>query len=161
MQLAMIPVSLMILCMATNSIDMPKVYCVELFAGVAAFAGGFTSGGFGALTFDRKHGSEQDINSWDGWLLVLNFIMNVPPGGLIWLGTVCSTWIVTSRGSTGRSASCVLGSQKYWTVTEANKMAARSALVAFIACIRGVGFVLEQPQTSLMMEMPCWKFLAK
>ena len=159
LHLCAIPVTLLLLCMGARAVDCPQCYCIELFAGVAAIARAFIAQGFFALTFDKDHSQDQDMNTWSGFMIVLAWALRAEPGGIIWMGTVCSTWVVTSRGSTGRSQSCVLGAQRHWTVSEANKMAARSALVAYICAVRGVGFILEQPQTSLMVDMPCFRFL--
>ena len=44
---------------------------------------------------------DRDMNSPSGFITALLFTLAVETGGLVWLGTVCSSWIFLSRGSTG------------------------------------------------------------
>ena len=158
-----LPTLLMFLCFVANSVEAPRVMCIEYFAGVGMIAQGFIDQGFAALTYDNFHKGTlsdptQDLNSNEGFIAALCWLLHMEPGGLVWLGTVCSSWILMAMGSTGRSISCVLGSQRLSGVQQANMMAIRSAMLALICYVRGTAF-FEQPATSLMLELPCWKFI--
>ena len=166
-QLLQLPPVLMMMCVIANAVEAPSVLCVEYFAGVGAIAQGFVDAGFAALTYDKFHlepddaDAQQDLNNRSGWMTALCCVMNLDPGGLCWLGTVCSSWVVVSRGSTGRSPAFVLGDQRHFTVQQANIMAIRSALLCMICYVRGIAFILEQPSSSLMLDLPAWRWIER
>ena len=166
-QLLQLPTVLMMMCVIANAVEAPSVLCVKYFAGVGAIAQGFVDAGFAALTYDKFHlgpadeDAQQDLNDRSGWMTALCWIMNLDPGGLCWLGTVCSSWVVVSRGSTGRSPAFVLGDQRHPSVQQANAMATRSALLCMICYVRGIAFILEQPSSSLMLDLPAWRWIER
>ena len=66
-----------------------------------------------------------------------------------------------SRGTTKRSACNVLGDTSVRCVAEGNCMAARCALLCFLALARGIWVVMEQPRGSLLEHHPSMQLLFK
>ena len=72
-------------------------------------------------------------NSWVTWLVeisppraaIVAILRGDPSGFIHWLGVQCSTWVSTSRGSTGRSAANPHGLLESDCVSFANLMACR------------------------------------
>ena len=60
----------------------------------------------------------------------------------------------------GRSRSDPLGTQTYPAVFISNMMVARSGILLAMAWLRSFGFVLEQPQSSMISEHPALRFFA-
>lgn len=71
-----------------------KVWCVELFAGVARIKGAFTAHGWGAVALDITRRPRKDnLLTCVGWLSAVVAVLRLEPGGLLWCGTPCSTWV--------------------------------------------------------------------
>ena len=76
------------------------------------------------------------------WLLVV--------GGFSWHGVVCSTWIVLSRASTGRSDVRPLGNRSQNCVAQGNLMVSRATLMIRLGLSKYCDFAIEQPDSSLL-----------
>lgn len=77
-----------------------------------------------------------------------------PVTGLQTFATVCSTWVWICRSSTLRSPQNPLGNTSSPAVAEANAMVSRMALLICFLSARFIGWVLEQPASSLMIRHP-------
>ena len=73
------------------------------------------------------------------------FSMNAP---------VCSSWVFMSRGTTKREIFNPLGDTSCLSVRVGNAMVARAVLLLHLYEARGMFWVLEQPQNSLLEEHP-------
>ena len=164
--LLQLPVVLIMLLIAVQG--QPKllnISCIEFFAGVGNVAGAFQKEDLMSLAYDRFHDASgrpddaQDLCSDRGFMTALTWLWSLKLGHLAWLGTVCSTWVLMSRGSTGRSPSAPLGNTLFESVANANMMVARSALLIALCYIKNVAWCLEQPSSSLMEMHPCMEFL--
>ena len=75
------------------------------------------------------------------------------------LGTVCTSFVFINSGTHRRSRLRPLGRQDLTHVALGNILASRSSLLAWLAWGMGAFFVLEQPRSSLMVEIPSWQAL--
>ena len=75
------------------------------------------------------------------------------------LGTVCTSFVFMNSGTHRRSRLLPLGRQDLAHVVLGNILASRSSLLAWLAWGMGGLFVLEQPRSSLMVELPSWQAL--
>ena len=78
---------------------------IEYFSGQQAVTKGCSWLGLRAVPYDvindRRY---QDLNGVWGFIAALQLLRMLLPGhGLVWLGTVCSTWVFMSRNSTMRT----------------------------------------------------------
>ena len=107
-----LPTTLMILFVVLErtrwQTGMPSLAGAEFFAGAGHVAAAFSKRGLDYLTFE-KYDSEcktedlQDITEAIGFNTALLWTWCIGQHGLIWLGTVCSSWVFLSRGATGRN----------------------------------------------------------
>lgn len=134
---------------------------LELFCGVAAITRAFNAAGLPATGYDYlKDPYMNDINSPAGFICALTMLLTLhPTDGLLWLATVCSTWVWMSRGSTMRSLEFPLGMPCHSTAG-ANQMVARCGLLIMLCMAFGCAWILEQPATSLMVMHPVMVWLA-
>ncbi|CAE7688818.1 unnamed protein product [Symbiodinium necroappetens] len=100
-----------------------------------------TSGGFGAFLTATMRGDRK------GWLH--------------WLGVHCSSFVMTSRGSTGRSMANPEGCSDIPAVESANKMAARVALLLLATSAFLGTWVVEQPKSSLLFQLSPLQFVCE
>ena len=77
-----------------------------------------------------------------------------PGHGLVWLGTVCSTWVFMSRNSTMRTSTNPRGDLRRRSVLKGHRQASRSAAIIAFCFARRAGFVLEQPGSSILWRHP-------
>ena len=134
-----------------------ELSCAEFFCGAAMVAAAFEVRGFPSLGLDIARDKHfHDITLSSGFLYALTVLLSVSPNGLLWLATVCSTWVFMSRSTTGRSSGDPLGCSRHATVDDGNIQAGRSALLALVAMCRGVFWALEQPHSSIMVCHPAW-----
>ena len=83
---------------------------VAVFAGEAALSQAYGKHVGPMKTFDVLHDSSQNSLTHCGIRLLLRWLLRVVPGGLLWLGVPCSTWVILSRASTGRMSVFAYGS---------------------------------------------------
>ena len=128
----------------------------EIFAGKHQLSSGLMKHNGLVATFELEDGPEQNILSIDGVILVLQYILCIKVGGLLWMGTPCCSWVMLSRSSTGRSALRPGGPKRFPTdfVKRHNSIAEICALLARTAYSCSVYFVFEQPQSSLLYTYP-------
>lgn len=128
---------------------------VEFFAGGAAISRALRRAQLTCFSYDIKlQPLLHDMNSPSGWAFALSLILRTSPGGLIWFGIVCSSWVWMSRGSTGRDEINVLGSASSPAAVSGNLMVSRVMALYWVAIARGHMVVLEQPASSIMFRHP-------
>ena len=138
------------------------VDALEFFAGASAVTKNLALKGLLAINYDIGiGGSSMDWNSGEGYVTALQLWRRLVSRGLLWLGTVCSTWIFLSRWSTHRTTGNAIGDTSSAFVREGNRQTARSALMMVLALANDFCFVLEQPLTSMMMKFPPMLHVAK
>ena len=132
---------------------------VEFFSGQAAVTSGMLERGLRAMPYDilNDHVYQDICSSW-GFVAALQALrMMVPCQALAWLGTVCSTWIFMSRNSTMRTHASPRGDRSRRCVLRGNRQAARTAIVMCWCYARMLGFIVEQPATSVLWLHPAMR----
>ena len=140
--------------------------------------------GLRSAYYDREKKSEHDINSTTlvciytctctchilyrsrldmfprrGFLLMLQYVLRVVPGGMLFSGVPCNGHVWISRGSTGKSRQNPIGDTQQACTRTANQIASRWALGALVGCVRAVLWVVEQPGSSLLPRLPWVHYL--
>ena len=143
-----------------------NVQCVEYFSGVGQVAKAFREAGYNSRTFDIIDlGDLQNLNAAQGLATALVYALSLIERGLGHWATVCSTWIFLSRGSTGRRSGRVWGLPGRAYISEnvavANAAAARMIMICLLLTFRKVSFILEQPLSSIMHELPLWSCIPR
>ena len=92
-----------------------------------------------------------------GFSYAVELMLRVKPKGLVHFAPPCGTWVFMSRGSTGRSKTMPEGWTQYRSVTDANVITIRVALLILIAMAKGCTWVVEQPASSVMGHFPRFK----
>ena len=157
-----LPMQFWILMELLQSVVPEKPDCdfVEYFCGNKAVTKGLLQRGLKGFGYDKKQDFHQeDLQSPLGFIVALVWVLRVKiDEGLIWLGTVCSSWIWLSRGSCRRTRAKPRGGFfEGISVQKGNILTAHSAVLMAIAYARGLIWVLEQPDSSLMKYHPAMK----
>ena len=133
----------------------------DYFMGVGHLKAHFESRGYPSVGYEiLSDPINQDACSVQGFLTMLVYALRLRDGckqngielfrALSHWGTVCSSWIFVSMGSTGRSKDRPEGNQSVPSVRKGNIMVARMFLVLWLLRCKRVGWILEQPGSSLM-----------
>ena len=134
--------------------DEPDMDMVEWFCGMKELTMAAARAGCKAAGFDMNRDAErQNMNSEIGLVFALQFARRLHKciESLGWFGTVCSSWIFLSRGTTLRTLHRPRGNVLEYCVREGNRMTARSALLIAYLYSTGCTWCLEQPISSLMV----------
>jgi hypothetical protein len=105
-------------------------------------------------TFEILDDPAQDILSSVGFILAVRMLLQVRGRGILHFATVCSSWVMINRSTSGRSPYCPLGDTAHQYVRDANVMVSRSMLLALFGLALGHDWALEQPSSSLMFFHP-------
>ena len=143
--------------------NFPDLNGIEYFAGHAAVSRHLRAQtsfmGHSVLSYDIKHGPLEDWNGAAGFITAIQWWRRLLQHELVWLGTVCSSWIFMCMGSSGRSIRDPRGSTQYAAIRDGNAHVARSALMMALTYACNQCFVLEQPGSSLMPHHPALKWI--
>jgi hypothetical protein len=134
--------------------DLPMLDAVEFFAGQGAVTSNLQMLGYSAYPFERDRDPlANDFCNGVGFGFAIALVLRVRPGGFIWLGIVCSSWVFMSRGSTGRHVNKILG-VPWASVLTGNLMVSRAMLLLWLADSLGHFVTLKQPVSSLLPNHP-------
>lgn len=76
----------------------PRLRCVEVFAGIAAITAAFRDLSLDAVSVEiMKRPAVDNLLTCTGWFRALSLVCRLGPGGALWCGTPCSTWVPPSR----------------------------------------------------------------
>ena len=128
---------------------------VEQWAGQAEITKNIHFLGMRAQVFDFSYSMdppnnvlcEKDLRSWS---LALCFAV---PGGLMWQGVCCKSFVWICRSVTRRSKTQPYGEEKAEFAQLGNAFAIRAAFLAILAYFVQVPW-FEQPLSSLIQELP-------
>ena len=142
----------------SNSRDLD---CAEFYCGLGAVTRAMQARGARAVGYDiGKDPRLQDFCSPLGYSTALQWSRRLRRGtSLVWLGTVCSTWVFLNRGTSRRTRALPTGSMFVPSVELGNIMVVRSALLIIIAYAIGASWVLEQPANSCMSSHPIFVWI--
>ena len=124
---------------------------LEIFAGDGAVSAGLRAHGYTGWSLDVRYNEGHDLLLPEGFGLLLQGVMRLRPGGLLWAAPPCSTWVFVSSGSTGRNAHPE-GNPESFYVRSQNALVCRLLLCTALARSRGVCFIWEQPANSTMLS---------
>ena len=120
--------------------DVPDMDFVEYFSEAKAVTNGLLQRGLKGFGYDKKQDFlQEDLQSPLGFIVALVWILRVRiDDGIIWLGTMCSSWIWLSRGSTRRTRQKPRGgSFEGISVQKCNILTAHKAVLITVAYARG------------------------
>lgn len=134
----------------TRSLDV-----LEVFSGQGRLHQACQALGFAARGFDNAYNWQEDINTFDGFMLLLLLVLSIRQGGLLWLAPPCSWWIFLSHSNHQRAASNQWsGDIRNRRVLKANHLASAAGALIRLAMSRLVQVVVEQPLDSCMFNFP-------
>ena len=133
----------------------PTLAAADIFSGRGHLTAAFESFGMRPETYDvATGGGAHDILTDQGLGNALFLIARVEPGGLVWFGPPCSSWVWISRRHSRRSRDDVAGDRSSAWVNKANMVAQRVSELARVCAARHVRYVIEQPRSSLLFLYP-------
>ena len=126
------------------------------------------TGGIGAAL--RRHGLTRgtsadlllnpkimDILTASGWAFYIRICLHVVIYGLVFMAPPCSSFVWMSVGTTKRSKKNPKGDTKLRCVRNANEIVRRVVFLMKLCTYRKVQWVVEQPLTSSLWNLPCVK----
>ena len=119
-----------------------------------------TAGLFGAA-IDQTYGAHMNINTNEGFALLLLCLLRVCSGGLMIIAAQCSSWVWLSRSTSGRSTENPHGDVSKQFVRDGNLLNVRCSVVCAIAHMVGVLWVIEQPASSLFFNVEAMREVIK
>ena len=132
----------------------PEFHGVEIFCGSQGVTKALRQKGFVAVGYDRLTiDASEDITEFAGALHALVLLLKIVPKGLLFMAPQCSTWGGIAFGHTKRQLD-FFGNEDRTDVWEANLTAHILSFFVFVASLRGVFVVIEQPRSSLFFKHP-------
>ena len=124
---------------------------LEICAGKARITKALRARGCCAVPYDNMTISpSMDLLTPLGFALAVRLVLSLGRGALLWLAPPCSSWVWVNRATSGRNQINWEGKKGLKYVAEANRFVSRMALLLWIASYKGVVWVVEQPQSSVM-----------
>ena len=130
---------------------------VELWSGKATVYHAARAQQFSAAQFDKnrlpgitdKPGRRcEDLLRQDGFTNALRLVMRLRPGGLLWQGVQCSSFVFADSSKCQRKADNVAGDATYQPVVDGNRMAEIAAFFFVLCVLRKVHVSIENPAGS-------------
>ena len=146
-----------------NQVDGGLDY-VEVFAGRANLSREFHRAGYEGASFDVLFSEQHNMLSVRGVRLVLDAVTSLKRGGMLWIATVCSSFVVLCRAQSQRNeGNSYLGDLQRRFVREGNSLAEASSLLFLVAFLLEIYVALENPQSSVIDKCPslcgCFAFV--
>ena len=138
------------------------IYGVEAFSGQGELSSAFNQHVGAWEKFEILENAKHNLLLDSGLEILLGLVLRIGKGGLLWMGTPCKSWVIMSRSFTQRSLSHPEGPPAHLCKTprqakylkEHNLLADRSALLAKLAYVLNIYYVIEQPQSSILFRYP-------
>eukprot|EP00929_Paragymnodinium_shiwhaense_P064769 TRINITY_DN32491_c0_g1_i1.p1 TRINITY_DN32491_c0_g1~~TRINITY_DN32491_c0_g1_i1.p1 ORF type:complete len:320 (-),score=45.77 TRINITY_DN32491_c0_g1_i1:105-1064(-) len=128
---------------------------LEVFSGSGGITKCVTKSRLTARAFDRQTRDwSEDICTPAGLLWLYMSVLELKDGALMWLSPQCSTWLLLTRGHTRRNKSNWGGDDSRTDVKEGNYTSVILSVLVSLAIARNVFFVIEQPISSALYNMP-------
>ena len=124
----------------------------DFFAGRGRIARVAELVGLRPVALDREYGSHLDLLTPEGLATAICSLLRIVPGGLLFMGPQCSSWVWMCRSQTKRSAANPYGNLEMPAVIDGNRLNEICALLCAIASMLGVLWVIEQPGSSLFFH---------
>ena len=127
---------------------------IEFWAGSGTMTKEHVRRGLTCRRFDLDYNSLHDCTTGAGLRLWLEEVMRMAPGGLIWNGTQCSSFVMLSRSKSQRRVeNGYYGDESRLFVQKGNEQMKVLSLIIAIAALVGVDWILEQPSGSVLPLM--------
>ena len=140
----------------------PRVkHFAEFFCGTGGLVTALSQAGMRCAWFDIDVEPSHDMLSVIGIAIAIRIALSVIPGGVVWFGVPCSTFVWMSRGHTKRSRQNPLGDLARVDVRRANRIARIVVVICQVLAKRGVFSVMEQPAGSLLWRAPRMRLAAR
>lgn len=134
-----------------NKMKLNAYHFVEVFAGCANLTLELLRGGYRGSAFDIVFESCHNALSRNGLRLLLDAITSLREGGLVWIATQCSSFVVLCRHQSQRcEANGFLGNTQRPFVVLGNHLMEISCILFLVAHLVGLHVVIEQPGSSVM-----------
>ena len=128
---------------------------IECFAGEGEITKACASSRLRVKAFDIDYDDAHDVETDRGFLLWLETLMFLRPGGLLWMAPVCSSWAWINNHTSGRTRFEPWGKDRAKHTVSGNIQCVRCLLLAFLARTVSCHVVIEQPLSSSMMRLGC------
>ena len=132
---------------------------VEVFAGAAAISKNHRALGYIGISLDVRVSQHHDVLSPVGLVLLLQQVLRMGPGSVLWCAPPCSTWVFMSRGTTKRSKLKPEGDVANDYILAQDALVERLVLVLEVAMAVGAWWIVEQPANTLMWHYPAFQEL--
>ncbi len=126
----------------------------DVFAGNGAMSKEAARRGLTSDTFEVLKNPKQNLLTKAGFFLLMDMILSITSGGILFAGPPCGLFVFISSSVHKRSASRPYGDEGNRNVRAANMLSSNLCIVLAIAFLRGVRFVIEQPQSSQLWKLP-------
>lgn len=128
---------------------------MEVFAGVGNLSKELLRCGYLGSAFDSEYMSAHNLLSSYGIKLVIDCLTSIRRGGLLWLGTPCSSFVILCRCQNERcEENMFLGNVNKLFVQLGNCLAEISSILFLLGYMLGIRTVVEQPGSSCLFRMP-------
>ncbi len=134
---------------------------VEVFAGAQAISQALAACRCVGMAMDMRYDKCQDVLRPEGLVQLVDGVLRLRHGGLLWAAPPCSSWGWMARNSTGRAEDTAGSWKTNPKVLGQNALAERVAMVLRIMQARmqsesglKLYWVLENPQNSKLWEFP-------
>ena len=133
----------------------------EFFCGSGGLVTALSQAGMRCAWFDIDLQSSHNILSVAGLSAAVRIALSVMPGGLVWFGVPCSTFVWLARGHTKRSRQHPLGDVTRGDVQRANHITKVVAMLCRLLSARSVFFFMEQLAGSVLLHVPSIRLTAR
>ena len=146
---------------ADNSNITRDLDVVELWSGVGRVAGAGRARGYRVATFDIEDDPSQDLTTLDGFRKALRLVLRLVPGGLLWMGVQCSSWVWLNVKNTKRSLMNLWGDDSYPATRLGNIMIKAAGIYLLVGTARDVHWAVENPPGFLftLLDIICLRFI--
>ena len=132
---------------------------VEFFCGCQAITRGAQFMGRKAYGVDilspqKVSQPRRNLGTKHGFCLALKLICRLRRFGLTWWAPPCSSWVWISRATNKRSVDDPLGDENQKRVRWNNRLVSRLMILLELVRFLGLFWILEQPQSSIILEHP-------
>jgi len=134
--------------------DDRDLHFLDLFSASGQGKRTFEANGYAAVSTDIITNPLEDITSRAGFFLILQMAMRIMEGGLLLGGPPCSLFIFLSSSMHRRSPAMPRGDESRRAVRLSNLVVDNCVVILTHIIPRGVKFIIEQPLTSSMYDMP-------
>ena len=111
--------------------------------------------------FDYIVDNAHDMTTAHGFGHAIKIALSIMPGGVVWFGVPCSTFVWMSRSHTKRTRQKPWGDRTRLDVCRANLIVKHVGILLELLVKRSVYFIIEQPAGSLLWWMPVMRRAAR